>query len=66
MIPEAVMEHDPIEAKLTECTDILRDDPRHFLNRHYAKQYGQKSVKTTPSPAISGMNQSIFPESGPK
>ena len=21
------MEHDPIEAKLTECTDILRDDP---------------------------------------
>lgn len=47
-------------------TDILRDDPRHFLNRHYAKQYGQKSVKTTPSPAISGMNQSIFPESGPK
>ncbi|MCI5779216.1 MAG: DUF6056 family protein [Lentisphaeria bacterium] len=47
-------------------TDILRDDPRHFLNRHYAKQYGQKSVKTTPSPAISGMIQSIFPESGPK
>ena len=27
MIPEALMEHDPIEAKLTECTDILRDDP---------------------------------------
>ncbi|MBR7120681.1 MAG: hypothetical protein IKC94_00380 [Lentisphaeria bacterium] len=42
-------------------TDIMREDPNHFLNRHYALKYGQKSVRITPVPAIQGMENRIFP-----
>lgn len=42
-------------------TDIMREDPEHFLNRHYARQYKQISITLSPSPALQGMEQNIFP-----
>ena len=33
-------------------TDMMREDREHFLNKHYARQYGQKSIKLTPVPAV--------------
>ena len=43
-------------------TDIMREDPEHFLNQHYARQYEQKSIALSPSPAVQGMEQNIFPD----
>ena len=43
-------------------TDIMREDPEHFLNQHYARQYEQISTALSPCPAVQGMEQNIFPE----
>ncbi len=36
-------------------TDVLRDNSGHFINRHFAAEYGLKSVRTADMPFISGM-----------
>lgn len=43
-------------------TDTIREDAGHFLNRHYARKYNQKSVRVTSVPAVQGMVENIFPE----
>jgi hypothetical protein len=39
----------------------MREDPEHFLNQHYARQYEKISTALSPCPAVQGMEQNIFP-----